>query len=91
MFEKKDYTQLTLEELLIEEKKMKKNESFTPVSIGILVGTMLYGLLKNGSGFFFISILIILIGGIYQNSKIQKQNLKDIQAEINNKNGEKDK
>lgn len=91
MFEKKDYTQLTLEELLIEEKTIKKNETFSSGAIGFLVGIILYGLLKNGPGFLYLSILFILIAGIYQNSKIQKQNLKDIQAEISNKNGEKDK
>lgn len=91
MFDKKDYSQLTLEELLIEEKKIKKKEIFSAVIIGFLIGVMVFGVVKNGFGFLYLAIPIFLIAGIFKNSQVQKQNLKDIQAEINNKNGEKDK
>ncbi|MEA5405833.1 hypothetical protein VB776_23040 [Arcicella sp. DC2W] len=91
MFEKKDYSKLTLEELLIEEKKIKKNETLSAGLIGFLIGVMVFGLVKNGFGFLYLAIPIFLIAGIYKNSQIQKQNLKEIQAEISNKNGGTDK
>ncbi len=83
MFKKKDYSKLTLEELLIEEKKIKKNELFSAGFIGFLIGIMVYGLAKNGFGFLYIAIPLFLIFGIYKNSQIQKENLKQIQQEIN--------
>ena len=86
MFEKKDYSKLTLEELLIEEKKMKKNETISALIIGIVFGVMVYGVVKNGIGFLYIFIPLVLIGGIIKNSQNQKHNLKQIQAEINAKN-----
>ncbi len=91
MFEKKDYSKLTLEELLIEEKKIKKNEILSAGLIGFLIGVMVFGVVKNGFGFLYLAIPIFLIVGIFKNSQVQKQNLKEIQAEISNKNGEKDK
>ena len=86
MLDKKDYSQLTLEELLIEEKKIKNNEILSAGLIGVLIGVMVYGVVKNGFGFLYIAIPLFLIAGIYKNSQIQKQNIKQIQAEINNKN-----
>ena len=91
MFDKKDYSQLTLEELLIEEKKIKNNEAFSAGFIGLLIGVMVYGVVKNGFGFLYLAIPIFLIAGIYKNSQIQKQNLKEIQAEVINKKEGKDK
>lgn len=81
----KDYSKLTLEELMIEEKKIKKKETIAAVIIGFLVGVMVYGVAKNGFGFLYIFIPLILISGIYKNSQQLKQHLKQIQAEINAK------
>lgn len=86
MLDKKDYSKLTLEELLIKEKKVKKNEIFSAGLIGFLIGVMVYGLVKNGFGFLYLAIPLFLIVVIYKNSQIQKQNLKQIQTEINLKN-----
>ena len=86
MFDKKDYSKLTLKELLIEEKKVKKNEAFSAGLIGLLVGVMIYGVVKNGFGFLYLAIPLFLISVIFKNSQIQKQNLKQIQTEINVKN-----
>ncbi len=38
--ENKDYTKLTLEDLLIEEKKIKRNELTSSVIIGVLIGVI---------------------------------------------------
>ncbi|TGE18914.1 FUSC family protein [Hymenobacter elongatus] len=83
MLNKNDYSNFPLEELLVEEKKVKKNETFSAGLIGFLVGVMVYGVVKNGFGFLYIVIPLVLIAVIYKNSQIQKQNLKQIQAEIN--------
>jgi hypothetical protein len=85
MFEKKDYSTLTLKELLAEEKKIKKSEIFSAGFIGFLIGIMIYGVVKNGFGFLYIAIPLLLIAGITKGSQIQKQNLKAIRAEINAK------
>jgi hypothetical protein len=82
MFDKKDYAKLTLEELLIAQKKAKKNETLSAGLIGFLVGIMIYGIVKNGFGFLYIAIPLFLIAGIYKNAQVQKQNLKQIQAAI---------
>jgi len=86
MADNKDYSKLPLEELLAEEKKIKKNEITSAVLIGIAIGIMVYGIATKGIGFLYIFIPLLLIGGIYKNSQKQKHNLKQIQAEINVKN-----
>ncbi len=83
--ESKDYAQLTLEELVIEERKIKKNENLSAVLIGFSVGVMVYGVVKNGVSFLNIAIPLFLIVIFYRNSKIQKQKLKQIRAEISTK------
>jgi uncharacterized membrane protein YoaK (UPF0700 family) len=86
MFDKKDYTQLSLEALLTEEKKMKRNEILSAVLIGFLIGVMIYGLVKKGFGLLHMFLPIFLILGIQKNAQIQKQSLREIQAEINSRN-----
>ncbi len=85
MSENKDYSKLALEELLAEQKKIKKEETISSVIIGVLVGVIIFGLVKNGFGWVYISISLLLISAIYGNSKKRKQNLTQIQIEINNK------
>jgi F0F1-type ATP synthase assembly protein I len=86
MPDNKDYSKLTLEELLTEEKKIKKSELISAVLIGFLIGVMVYGVAKSGFGFLYLAIPLLLIAGVYKNSQIQKHRLKKIQTEINNKN-----
>ena len=40
MLENKDYAELTLEELLIEEKKIIKKETLSRVLIGVAIGIL---------------------------------------------------
>ena len=79
----RDYSNLTLEELLAEEKKIKRNEITSAVIIGILIGVIVYGVEKNGFGFIYIFIPLLLIYGIHKHSQKLKQNLKEIQTEVN--------
>ncbi|MBK6795374.1 MAG: hypothetical protein IPG76_00835 [Acidobacteria bacterium] len=82
MLSKKDYSKLTLEELLTEEQKVKRNGTYSAGFIGILIGVMIYGVGKNGFGFLALAIPLFLISVIYKNSQLQKQNLELIQTEI---------
>lgn len=81
-----DYSKFTLEELLGEEKRLKRNEAFAAAGIGFLVGVMVYGVVRNGFGFLYIAIPLAMIVGIYRNSQSQKQNLQQIRAEISIRN-----
>jgi uncharacterized membrane protein YoaK (UPF0700 family) len=81
-----DYSHLTLEELLIEEKKIKKKETISAVIIGFLAGVMIYGVVSQGFGFLYIFIPLILIFAVYRNSQKLKKELKKIRSEINAKN-----
>lgn len=82
MAEANDYSALTLEELLAEEKKLKRNEINGAVVIGFLVGVMIFGVARNGFGIVYTVIPIVLIGGIARHSGKQKKELKAIRAEI---------
>jgi hypothetical protein len=81
MLSSKDYSKMTLEELVSEEKKMNSGKITTAVFIGVLIGIAIYS--ATHKGFVLPVILLIfsfLIG--YRNS----QNLKSIQAEISRRN-----
>lgn len=88
MLDSKDYSKLTLGELLTEEKKIKKMEITSAVIIGFLIGVMVYGVVKNGFGFLYIFIPLLLIAGIVKNSQDLKNKLKQIRAEISVKSTE---
>lgn len=83
MPDNKDCTQLTHEELLAAEKKLKRQEITSAVIIGFLTGVMIYGVVKGGFGFLYIVIPLILIYGIYRNSQSGKHHREQIRAEIN--------
>ncbi len=88
MSEQKDYSKLTFEELVKEEKKIKKNEITSAVIIGCLIGVIIYGIAQKGFGFLYMSISLLLIYGIIKNSQKLKHNLTQIQAEMNARNME---
>lgn len=85
MSENKDYAKLALEALLTERKKIKNKEIISAFAIGFLVGVMIYGIVKNGIGFIYIAIPLILIIGIVRHAQKLKQELKQIQAAMKNK------
>lgn len=74
---------MTLEELLAEEKKIKRNEITSAVIIGFLIGIIVYGVAMNGFGIIYTFIPLLLIYWIYKHSQKQKESLKEIQTEIN--------
>ena len=85
MPDSKDHSKLALGELLTEEKKIKKLEITSAVVIGFLVGVIIYGVAKNGFGFLYTVIPLILIAGIAKNSQNLRKKLKQIRAEISTK------
>lgn len=83
MLEHKDYAELTLEELLIEEKKIKKRETLSAVLIGVAIGILVYGVVINGFGFLHIFLPSVLSYKFYRDSEKNKQNLRQVRTEIN--------
>lgn len=88
MSEIKDFTKLTLEDLLIEQKKIKKQQLYANGIIGFFIGVIVYGFIRNGFGWVYISISVFMIYLTNKNSKSLKQNLEQINSEIANKNAE---
>ena len=86
MSEIKDYTRLSLEELLIEQKKIKKQQLYSAVMIGVFIGVLVYGFIKNGFGWVYVSISVFMIYVINKNCKNIKQSLEQIGKEIAIKN-----
>lgn len=81
----KDYSKSAVPELLAEEKKIKRMEITSAVMVGFLVGVMVYGVAKNGFGFIYIFIPLLLIAGIAKNSQNLRKKLKSIRAEISSR------
>ncbi len=77
MFSNKDYSNMTLEELVLEEKKMKSGTTPSAFVIGMLVGVAVWSA-TGGKFLLTIGLLgaALFIG--YQNSQTKKA----IQAEI---------
>lgn len=86
MKNEKDYSTLTLEELLVEEKKMKQSLSLSSGLVGFAAGVMIWGIINKGIGFLHIALPIGLMVLFYKNSQKNKLKLNQIQAEIKLKN-----
>lgn len=78
MFSRKDYSKMTLEELVSEEKKMKSQKITTALFVGLLVGIAIWSATHKGG---FILTIGLLIFAAFIGSRYSK-NLKSIQAEI---------
>ncbi|MFK7946282.1 MAG: hypothetical protein AB8G11_01740 [Saprospiraceae bacterium] len=85
MFEDKDYSKLTLEELQAEAKRIKNHELFSAGFIGLLIGIMIYGVAMNGFGILYIAIPLLLISGMVKGSQSLKVKLKEIEGLIKEK------
>lgn len=71
MFNKKDYANLTLDELLIEEKKTKQLEVFFRIVLSLLIVSILYFIVKEGFRESFSKFFILIFIGLinFKNSK----------------------
>ena len=81
MLENKDYSKMTLEELMSEEKKMKSQKISTALLIGLLIGIAVYSATHKGLVLPVILLIFAFLIG-YRNS----QTMKGIQAEISRRN-----
>lgn len=82
-----DYSNKTLEELTLEEKKLKKNRIFNALWIGFIVGIMVYRLATRGFGFIAIAIPVALLALTFKGIHTQNQNLAAVKQEIDKRNG----
>jgi uncharacterized membrane protein YoaK (UPF0700 family) len=82
-----DYSNKTLEELALEEKKLKKNRIFNALWIGFIVGIMVYRLATRGFGFIAIAIPVVLLALTLKGIHTQNQNLAAVKQEIDKRNG----
>ncbi|CAN5402740.1 hypothetical protein BH09BAC4_BH09BAC4_46390 [soil metagenome] len=83
MFSSKDYSKMTLDELVSEEKKLNSQKIPSAVFIGLVVGIAVWSATHKG-GFVLTTGLVVftlLIGSRYS------KNRKNIQAEISRRNG----
>jgi len=71
----KELTDLTEEELLQEQKKMKSNNTVNGFLIGILIGIAVYSTVKNGLGFF--TFFPLFFGFIAFNNRKKMKALKN--------------
>lgn len=77
MFSSKDYSKMTLEELVSEEKKIKSQKAMTAISIGLLVGVAIYAATHKS---FLLPVILLIVA--FQIGYRSAQNLKSIQEEI---------
>ncbi|MGB4773193.1 MAG: hypothetical protein WBP58_17145 [Chitinophagaceae bacterium] len=81
-----DYSNKTLEELTLEEKKLKQNRIFNALWIGFVVGIMVYRLATRGFGFIAIAIPVVLLALTLKGIHTQNQNLAAVRQEIDKRN-----
>lgn len=80
----KNYTKMTLEELMVEEKKMKSQRILTAVFIGLLIGIAIYSATNKGVVLPAILLIVAFLVG-----RRNAQTMKDIEAEISKRKDEK--
>ncbi len=77
-----DYTQLTTEELQVEEKKTRNELIIAAVMIGFLIGVMVFGFARNGFGILYTVIPLGLIYLTHRNSNTSREKMARIKAEL---------
>ena len=80
MLSSKDYSKMTLEELVSAEKKMTSQRTTTAVFIGVIIGIAVYAATHKS----FVLTVILLIFAFLIGSR-NAQDLKSIQAEISSR------
>lgn len=81
MLSNKDYANMTLEELVSEEQKMKSQKITTAVFIGVLFGIAVYAATHKS----FILPVALMAFAFMMGSRYS-QNMKNIQTEISRRN-----
>lgn len=81
MFSSKDYSSMTEEELLSEEKKMKSQKIMTAVFIGFIVGIAVFAATTKG-----FLLTIVLLGSAFMIGRNHTRSVKNLQEEIIRRN-----
>lgn len=81
MFDTKDYSQLTLQALMVEEAKNKKQKQQVNIVAGLAVGITLFAVFNKSVG--FIHVMLPFMGAFLMHKN--GEDLKLIQAAIQNK------
>lgn len=82
MFVRKDYSKMTLDQLVSEEKRMNSQKIPFALFIGILVGIAVWSATHNGG--FVVTVILLIGAGL--SSSVYSKNLKRIQTEISRRN-----
>lgn len=77
MLSGKDYTSMTLEDLMSEEKKIASRKTMTALFIGLVVGVAIWAA-THGS--FFLTVALLAFALWF--GRTSSQTMKNIQAEI---------
>lgn len=77
MLDSKDYSKMTLEELVAEEKKMKSQRIMVAVFIGFLIGIAVYSAVNKG---FILPVILLIVAFLI--GRRNSQAMKDLQTEI---------
>lgn len=85
MPDNKDYTQMTTEELLVEEKKARNELIIAAVMIGFLIGVMVFGFARNGFRILYTVIPLGLIYLTHRNSNTSREKMAKIKAVLDKK------
>ena len=81
MFETKDYSLSTRQELMTEEAKNKKQQKTVYIVAGLAVGITLYAIFKKSVSFIHVALPFMCAFMMHKNG----ENLKLIQAAMQNK------
>ena len=81
MLDSKDYTKMTLEELMAEERKLKSQRIMTGVFIGFLLGIAIYSATHKG---FILPVILLIVAFLV--GRRHSQTVKNLQAEISRRN-----
>ena len=81
----KNYAEMTVEELRVEEKKTRNEQITAAVFIGFLIGVIVYGVATQGFGLLYSAISLGLIYLIHRNSNKSKQRMASIRSALDRK------
>ena len=81
MFSRKDYSGMTLDELVLEAKSLKSQKIVVAVFTGMMMGIAVWAATHKGGFFLPLALLVLAFITGQRNS----QNLKSVQAEISRK------
>lgn len=80
-----DYARMSPEELMIVERKVRRERITTAVLIGFLIGVIVYGVATKGFGLLHTLLPVALIVLLSRNSARNSQRLTAVRSELSRK------